>query len=427
MDQSQKPEPDQESMLTFSDPAVQRCPFPIYDRLRREAPVFKDPVTGHYVLTRYEDIRKVLLDHRRFSSNANMLGRRQTVVTEQINRIYDEKGWRLADSIQLLDEPEHRAKRSLVDRAFSHWNVEELSSYIEEMVDSLIDDFIDKGRCEFVSEFAIHLTLRVIANQLGVKDKDPEQFERDAERLRFWSDCAIETISPTILPERELKLVDYNLEFQHFCVANIRRLEANPGTSLLDKLISVVRDKDDKPDIPELLILMRTVLVAGNETTRFTLAAAMKTLIDQPELVAELRGNDQRIAAFVEEVLRLRSPVQTLFRRAKEDVVIGDITIPSGSRVEVRYGAANRDPETFEDPEATNLCRNGRSHLAFGMGIHNCIGASLARKELQIAFRHILDRMDNFAALRGDESFDYSAMYISYGMTKLEMTFSKRA
>ena len=416
-----------EPALTFSDPAVQRCPFPVYDRLRQEAPVFKDPVTGHYVLTRYDDVRKVLLDHRRFSSNANMLGRRQTPVTEQINRIYDEKGWRLADSIQLLDEPEHRVKRSLVDRAFSHWNVEELSSYIEATVDNLIDDFIDKRQCEFVSAFAVHLTMRVIANLLGVKDEDPRQFERDAERLRFWSDCAIETISPTISPERELKLVDYNLEFQHFCVANIRRVEANPGKTLLDELISVVRDENGVADIAELLILMRTVLVAGNETTRFTLAAGMKTLIDQPELVGELRGDEERIAAFVEEVLRLRSPVQTLFRRVKEDVVIGDVAIPAGSRVEVRYGAANRDPQTFEDPWAINLCRKGKSHLAFGMGIHNCIGASLARKELKIAFRRILDRMDNFKPLHGEDSFGYSAMYISYGMTKLEMTFDRRA
>ena len=426
MNEQQQIERSDAQPLTFSDPAVQRCPFPVYDRLRTEAPVFKDPVTGHYVLTRYADVRKVLLDHRRFSSNANMLGRRQTPVTDQINRIYDEKGWRLADSLQLLDEPEHRAKRSLVDRAFSHWNVKALESYIQDIVDDLIDQFIDRGECEFVAGFAVHLTMRVIANQLGVKDKDPEQFEQDAERLRFWSDCAIETISPSILPERELELVQYNLEFQHFCVANIRRLVADPGTSLLDELISVVRDESGEPDIPELLILMRAVLVAGNETTRFTLAAGMKTLIDQPELVAELRGDDKKIAAFVEEVLRLRSPVQTLFRRANEDVVIGDVEIPAGSRIEVRYGAANRDPEAFADPEALDLHRSGRSHVAFGIGIHNCIGSQLAREELNVAFRRLLDRMDNFLPSRGEDSYEFSAMYISYGMIRLNMTFDKR-
>ena len=125
-------------------------------------------------------------------------------------------------------------------------------------------------------------------------------------------------------------------------------------------------------------------------------------------------------------MLRLRSPVQTLFRRAKEDVVIGDVAIPAGSRIEVRYGAANRDPETFANPEELDLNRAGRTHIAFGMGIHTCIGAQLAREELTVAFRRLLDRMDNFRPARGEDSYEFSAMYISYGMTRLDMTFDKR-
>ena len=412
--------------LTFSDPAVQSCPFDAYNTLRDTCPVYLDPVTGHYVLTRYDDVRKVLIDHRRFSSNANILGRRQNSVTAQIAAMYAERGWPLRDSIQLLDEPEHRVKRSLIDKAFSHWSVQELTAYIEETANDLIDAFADRGTCDFVSEFAVHLTMRVIASQLGVKHEDEEQFARDAAKLRFWSDCAMEIISPVILPEREVELTEHILEMQHFSVANIRRLIAEPDDSLLSKLIAAVRGADGEADIPELIILMRTVLVAGNETTRFTLAAGVKMLIDQPELQEELRGDPARIDRFVEEVLRLRSPVQTLFRRAKEEVVIQGVAVPAGARVEVRYGAANRDPAEYDDATELDLERTGRQHLAFGFGIHGCVGAQLARAELRIAFRVLLDRLQDLRMQPGPDATSYVSIYTSHGISALRIAFDRR-
>ena len=427
MTEVRQPPVSQAPAISFHDPDIQICPFAAYDRLRVEAPVYHDPVTGHYVLTRYDDVRKVLIDHRKFSSDANLLGRRKNSVTEQIEQIYLEKGWPIADSVQLLDEPEHRAKRSLLDRAFSHWNVQGIVPYIEHAANELIDRFFDRGECEFVSEFAVHLTMRVIARQLGVMDKDPEQFDRDAEKLRFWSDCALEINSPTISPERELELTNHILDFQHFSVANIRRLIADPDDTLLSNLIDAVRGENGEPDLPEVIQLMRTVVVAGNETTRFSLVAGIKTLIDNPELQDEIRGDASRIEAFVEEVLRLMAPVQTLFRRAKEEVTIGDVVIPAAALVEVRYGAANRDPETFDKAAQLDLDRSGSKHLTFGFGIHGCIGAQLARAELRTAFRLILDRMENLRLRDGAEGLSYTSIYISYGITRLELAFDRRA
>lgn len=414
-----------ERAISFSDPEVQGCPFDAYDKLRQECPVYHDPVTGHYVLTRYADVRQVLVDHRRFSNNANILGRRQNEATAKVAQMLEERGWPLRDSIQLLDEPEHRAKRSLIDKAFSHWSIQGVTPYIEKTVHDLIDSVIARGECEFVSEFAVHLTMRVIANQLGVKHEDDEQFDRDAAKLRFWSDCAMEMISPSIPPARELELMEHIIDMQHFSVANIRRLIEEPDDSLLSNLISVVRDEHGEPDIPELIILMRTVLVAGSETTRFTLAAGIKTLIDQPELQDKLRGDPALIEPFVEEVLRLRSPVQTLFRRVKEDVVLEGVAIPAGSRVEVRYGAANRDPEEFKEATELDLERKGRQHLAFGIGIHSCVGMQLARAELRIGFRLLLERLANLRMQDVPDALAYVSIYTSYGISALKIAFDR--
>lgn len=422
MSKTASPEDFQEP-LTFSDPAVQGCPYAAYDKIRPVEPVYKDPVTGHYVLTRYEDVRKALLQHRKFSSNANMLGRRQTEATPIIAKMLDDRGWPLADSIQLLDEPQHRAKRALIDKAFAHWSVKEVTPFIDETVNKLLDTFAERGECEFVSEFAVKLTMRVIAHLLGVSHEDEEQFKEDSRKLQFWSDCAIETISPTITTDRELELAEYNIDFQHFCMANINRLIQKPDQTLLSKLIETVRTPDGEPNIPELLMLMRTVLVAGNETTRFSIASGMRMLVEHPELPGKLRNTPDAIENFVEETLRLLTPIQTLFRRTKEDVEIEGTQIPANSLVEVRYGAANRDPEAFKDAEEFDIEAERRAHLAFGIGIHSCVGMALAREELRMAFAIILNRLTNFRYAKPEDSYEYTAMYISYGLVRLDIAF----
>jgi cytochrome P450 len=416
--------PTTPSGLTFTDPATQLCPFNSYDQLREGSPVYLDPVTGHYVLTRYPDVRKALLNHRTFSSDANLIGRRQNSVTEEVSRLYRERGWARAESFQLMDEPEHKRKRSLVDKAFSHWNIQAITPYIEELCDRLIDSFIDRGECDFVSEFAVKLTMRVIAKQLGV-EPNPNTFDQDVEKLRFWSDCAIEVMSPTITAEREIELTHDAIEFQHFCARNIARVRARPDETLLSELVGTVVDENGEPNIVELLAVVRALLVAGNETTRFALAAGVKMMIDRPSLVFEILQNQKALDAFAEEVLRVMSPIQTLFRRALEPVVIDGITIPAGARVEVRFGAANRDPAIYFAPDQVSLCRQESPHLAFGMGIHGCIGMQLARAEMRIAFQRLLRRLKNLRAARGEQSYAFTSMYISHGLIRLDLAFDQ--
>ncbi len=405
--------------ISFGDPAVQQCPFQAYDRLRDEAPVYRDPLTGNYVLTRYEDIRRAVINTRALSNRTGLGATRDTDARAATDAIYDARGWRPMDTLVSNDPPSHRFYRSLVDKAFTPAKIDELEPRIAEIVNGLIDQFIDKPEVEFLREFAIKLPMIVIAEQLGVA-------KEDMDRFKIWSDVSVESQDPTMTYDREIEVVNLITEMQQYMAAAIDRLRKNPDGMLLSRLIEADTD-GRRLDLRELMSILQQLLVAGNETTTTTLAGGMKLLIDNPELAGQLRAEPALMRNFVEESLRVMTPIQTMFRRATEDVEIRGVRIPEGSIIEVRFGAANRDPAVFAEPACPDLHRaNANTHLAFGTGAHLCIGNQLARGELRIAFKALIDRMDNFRPSRGAESYAYTPLYIAYGLTTLWMSFDKR-
>lgn len=405
--------------LTFTAPEIQQCPFAAYDKLRSEAPVYKDPVTGNYVLTRYADVRKATLDVKTFSSREGLGSTRPNAAREEVDKIYDAKGWRPTDTLQSQDPPEHRLYRQLVDRAFTPAKIDELEPRINEIIHGLIDGIIDKPEIEFLAEFAIKLPMTVIAEQLGVDAKDMDRF-------KVWSDIVTEKLAPNLTYERQIEIANVITDMQQYFAAVIARVRKEPNEQLLSRLVHAEVD-GRKLNLPELLGILQSLIVAGNETTTATLAAGMKLMIDRPELVNQMRAEPGLILNFIEETLRVMSPVQTLFRRATRDTEIAGVTIPAGALVEVRFGAANLDPAEFEAPATVELMRpNAKLHLAFGVGPHLCIGNQLARGELRLGFKALIDRMDNFRASRGEDSYAYAPHYVSYGLKKLWMRFDKR-
>lgn len=411
--------------LSFAEEAVQACPFAAYDKVREVSPVYLDPVTGHYVLTHYADVRSALMKFKQFSSRVGFIGIRESEATAEVNALYERDGWPPREQMTSTDPPLHRERRSRVDRAFAFWEVEKIESLIDSIATDLIDAFIDEDEVEFVGRFAAPLTVGIIASQLGV-DRGEMSLLDFAKQVQHWSDMTIEHIDPLLSKEREIEITKEMIRIQHFYFENLERVRANPDGSLLSKLIDNVQ-VDGEPDIPEILEVMKTLFVTGNETTRFALASGMKILIDRPDIAERLAEHPEEVPAFVEESLRLLSPVQTLFRRTTEDIELHGVKIPVGSRVEVRFGAANRDPSVFECPADFRMDRpNLGTHLAFGAGIHSCIGMQLARTELLIGFRAILKRMKNFRAARGEDSFVPNGVYLSYGFSKLWLGFDPR-
>jgi cytochrome P450 len=408
-----------EAPVSFANPDVQQCPFAAYDRLRTSAPVYKDPVTGNYVLTRYEDVRKAVISASALSSKTGLGSSRDTAAKAEVDRIYDERGWQPMDTLISNDPPSHRFYRQLVDRAFTPAKIDELEPRINEIIHELIDQIIDLPEVEFVTKFCVKLPMFVIAEQLGV-DK------RDMDRFKLWSDVSVESQDPTMTYEREIESAKILTDMQQYMAAAIERLRKEPDGMLLSRLVHA-EVEGRHLDLRELMSILQQLLVAGNETTTTTLAAGMKIMIDNPDIVSQLRAEPGLMRNFVEETLRVMAPIQTMFRRAVADVEIHGVTIPAGSLVEVRFGAGNRDPEVYQNPACPDLHRaNAGSHLSFGAGRHLCIGNQLARGELRLAFKALIDRLGNFRPSRGEKSYAYTPLYIAYGLTTLWLQFDKR-
>ncbi|MFB0875690.1 MULTISPECIES: cytochrome P450 [unclassified Sphingobium] len=405
--------------ITFTDPETRRCPFPAYHKLRDESPVYRDPVSGNYILTRYSDVRKAAMDTKSLSCKTGVIQTRKSDISEQINKMFEEQGYLPMDTLVTNDPPDHRLYRSLVDKAFARDKVAALEPQIERAVKELIDSFIDKPEVDFFDAFAMRLPLTVFTEILGVTDRDIDKFKR-------WSDMSLETSNPALAPERELVLVQAVIELQQYLAKNVERVRAAPDGSLLSTLVHAETD-GRKLDMRELISILWLLFIAGGETTANAIAGGMEILIDRPELVDQIRDDPKKLDAFIEEVLRIKAPATTMFRRVTADIAIGGVDIPAGSIIETRFGAANLDPEVFPDPETLDLDRaNARSHLTFGSGIHMCIGNQLARGELRAAFRQLTERMQHFRASRGPESYAYTTTYVAYGLTQLWMTFDRR-
>ena len=402
--------------ISFADPDIHRCPFHAYDKLREEAPVYRDPVTGNFVLTRYDDVRKALLNVKALRNRTGLNATREDPAAKAL---YAEKGWLPMDTLVSNDPPEHRIYRTLVDKVFTPARVNALEPRIEEIIQELIDGFIDEDEIDFLDRFAVNLPMYVIAEQLGV-DKEHKA------RFKLWSDVSVEMTSPVLTPERELEIAALVIEMQNYLAEQIERVRAKPDETLISHLANT--DTQGRLlDMRELLSIIHQLLVAGNETTTTTLASGMKMFIEHPELAEAIHDDPSLAKPFAEEVLRTLSPVQVLFRKAAEDIEIDGVAIPAGSIVEVRYGAANRDPRQYPAPEVLDLKRaNAQSHLAFGAGPHLCIGNQLARGELRLAFQALTRRLKNFRASRGDDSYHWMTSYIAHGPDRLWMRFDKR-
>ncbi|WP_157219497.1 cytochrome P450 [Flavisphingomonas formosensis] len=405
--------------ITFTDPETRRCPFSAYHKLRDESPVYRDPVSGNYILTRYSDVRKAAMDTKSLSCKTGVIQTRKSDISEQINKMFEEQGYLPMDTLVTNDPPDHRLYRSLVDKAFARDKVAALEPQIERAVKELIDSFIDKPEVDFFDAFAMRLPLTVFTEILGVTDRDIDKFKR-------WSDMSLETSNPALAPERELVLVQAVIELQQYLAKNVERVRAAPDDSLLSTLVHAEAD-GRKLEMRELISILWLLFIAGGETTANAIAGGMEILIDRPELADHIRDDPKKLDAFIEEVLRIKAPATTMFRRVTSDISIGGVDIPAGSIIETRFGAANLDPEVFPDPETLDLDRaNARSHLTFGSGIHMCIGNQLARGELRAAFRQLTERMHHFRASRGPESYSYTTTYVAYGLTQLWMTFDRR-
>lgn len=400
----------------LSKPEVMECPYPYYDILRDEAPVYFSDKLGFWLITRYDDCLDAIKNPAVFSSK---MGFRPGAVPDEVLRIYNEEGFGdLPDTLVSNDPPSHTRYRKLVDRAFTAGRVAKMEEYIGVVVNELIDQFIDEGQVEIMSRFAVPVPMYVIADQLGVP-------RTDRDRFKIWSDAAVEPLGLLISDERKIECAKHAVDMQHYFVKVFENRRAEPRDDMISDLVS--KEIDGEPlSTLELLSILNQLLVAGNETTTSSIGAAIVRLAQDPGLAERLAREPSLSDNFAEEILRHESPVQGLFRMTLADAEVAGTTIPRGSLVNLRYGAANRDDRKFECPAQFNVDRkNASAHLAFGAGIHHCIGAQLARREISVAVRMLTARIKDIR-LVDPTNLRHAPSVILRGLPKVEIAFSKR-
>nr|WP_087572954.1 cytochrome P450 [Sphingomonas sp. CDS-1] len=375
---------------SFSDTEVQRCPFPFIHSLHEQAPIYPDPRTGFHVVTRYKDIAYISINPQLFSNQTAIVINEKNPSEDgkRVAALYEETGYNRIHTMVTNDPPSHTAYRGLVDKVFTASFVKSLEPYITDLADELIDNFCETGKIDLMRDFCIRLPMYVIVDQLGLSREEWEKF-------KMWSDSTMALIDPALPIEERLHLSTFHIEMQQYLVSKGEEYRKAPVDKMLSNLANA--QLDGRYLTPtEFVSIAEQLFVAGNETTTSAIGHAVRLLIRNPDVYARLRENPAKVGAFTEEVLRLHAPSPHLYREVKEDTEIDGYALPKGSIVMLSYLAGNYDPSFYECPEKIDLDRKGiRNHLAFGRGIHYCLGNLLARAELKLGMDKLIQRLPN--------------------------------
>jgi cytochrome P450 len=385
---------DDISSYSFLDPATQSDPFPFYKKLHANCPVYQMPETGFFVATKYDDVREVVRDTDTYTSNVVAFSAFQGDVANVQEDLLKEKGWAHVATLQRTDPPVHSRYRTLLNRVFTGPQVDLLAPRIETLVNELIDKFIDKGECEFVSEFALPLPGIIIAEQIGLDPKDILTFKK-------WADAMLAGAQRPLTPEETLAAAETELEAQLHLAKVFEDRSKNPQDDIMSGLVHAHGEDEEPFTMHELQNLMHQLITGGYETVTSGLSRGAWLMVRYPEVAQRLRDDPSLADRFVEESLRFESPVQGLFRQTTCDAELNGTTIPKGSVVIARFGAANRDEEQFANSDDFDIDREKlMTHIAFGAGVHRCVGQVLARAELRFAYRTLVQRLKNIELAR---------------------------
>ncbi|MFE9724049.1 cytochrome P450 [Streptomyces sp. NPDC005794] len=371
-------------------------PYPYYAKLRAEGPahaVRTDDFERVWLIVGYEEARAALADQR-FSKDWRTT-ERFSATSNPIN----------ANMLE-MDPPHHTRLRKLVAREFTARRIEAMRPRVEQITADLLDAMVPAGSADLIDAFAFPLPMTVICELLGVPDID-----RDAFRLL--SNAVVTPVSP----EKESEAVHAMGAYLVELVEGKRRA---PGDDLMSALIQARDDDGDRLSPDELIGMAFLLLVAGHETTVNLIANGVRALLDHPEQLALLRAEPELIDGAVEEMLRYEGPVETAtFRFTREPVQVGPVVIPRGEAVLVALGSGDHDPGRYPDPDTFDIRREAQGHLAFGHGIHFCLGAPLARMEGRVAIRALLERCPGLTRDSDDEDLDWLPGLLLRGVRRL--------
>ena len=408
------PQPPRVDLL---DPAFKANPYPTYAELRSTAPVHRVELPdglGIWLITRYDDVLAVLKDERLVKDWRKVLTSEQLAQIPPIPPVMEALSRNMLD----MDPPDHQRLRSLVSKAFTPRLIERLRPRVQAIADGLLDAVQDRGEMDLIDDYAFPLPITVIAELLGVPAEDRDSF-------REWSGAAVS--GNTTQEHLDKVLIPHMQAFTDYLHALFEEKRKNPKDDLVSALLRA-EEAGDKLSEDELLGMVFLLLVAGHETTVNLIGNGVLALLQHPDQLQKLKDDPSLIKPAVEELLRYDGPVETSTERfAREDVRIGETVIPRGEMVLVVLAAADHDPERFADPDELDITRIDNRHLAFGKGIHHCLGAPLARMEGQIAISTLLARMPDLRLKGSSESLSWHPGLTLRGLRGLPLEFGNRS
>jgi cytochrome P450 len=396
------------------------APWDFYAMLHADQPVYQMPETGIYVITKYDDIVKVMRDPTTFS---NVILAMEALQGDNGRRYQDmlrEKGWAHVHVLHRTDPPTHAQHRKLVDRVFTAQRVKALVPQVDALAQSLIDQFADKGECDLIRDFALPLPGMILGEQLGL---DRNEFAR----FQSWALAMLATSNEIMSEERLREVADIELDAQHYLAKIFEARKKEPTGDLISDLVHAAREGEEPFTMHELQNLLNQLITGGYETTTSAITHGLWLLMQNPEQYQKLRANPALLKRFVEEVLRIESPVQGIMRTVVKDTELSGTPLPAGSTLILRFGAANQDPDKFPCPRNFDIERsNAGSHLAFGGGIHACLGQQLARQEIFSGIQALLERLENFELTRAlpEPAYVYSLNFRP--LKEFPIRFTKR-
>lgn len=404
-------------------------PYPYFDYLRSQCPVKSEPHHGVTMVTGYEEAVSVYADTATFSScnavTGPFPGFPVPLVGDDVSDLIDEYRDQLpfSDQITTMDPPKHKDHRGMLMRLITPKRLKENEDFMWRYADRQIDEFIDRGECDFIKDFAAPFTLYVIADLLGVPEEDHEYFRKvlqGGHRQEGLGSTGSASLSHSPLEFLYERLTDY-----------VEERRRNPQEDVMTGLALATFPDGSTPEVIDVVRVAANLFSAGQETTVRLLGAAFQLLGERPDFQRQLRADRELIPGFVEECLRMESPVKGDFRLARRATTVGGVDIAAGTTVMVLNGAAGRDPRRFSNPNEFHMDRgNAKEHLAFGRGPHACPGGPLARAETRISIERLLARMDSITISEaahgpaGDRHYEYTPTYILRGLQGLHLEFT---
>lgn len=413
--------------MSLTDPLIVAHPHEFYRSMRMQDPVYYDEKIGMYLVSRYDDVVAVLRDPITFSDKLGYEALYASGHFEEFKQILERDGGGFFPDAIKDDPPAHTRVRRLMENAFTAHRVATLAPGITAIVVNLIEKLADQAASgepvDGVNDFAVPLTIAVICEQLGINQVNVHKIQR-------WSQAVTAQISQMQDREQMLENAKQMCELQNFIIAEMRAREHEPREDMISDIVHARLEDGGKLTFKEAVSLIRALIIAGNETTATAIGNLLFVLATQPDVAKILRDSidDERVVTrFVEELLRIQPPVRGLAKMTTREVELGGRLLPNRAHLLVLYASGNDDETVFECPRRFDLNRrNLGKHVAFGVGVHRCIGASLSRMEIKVAAQELMRRLDGIELAAPVEAIDYLPTVATRTIRKLPLRVSRR-